>query len=96
MSESDPHNSSPEPDLLESLPAMTLDEWLEKLRRADRAFYNIMAIEVWSIAKTMDGLIPGFWNCFMTNRRSAVKQFVAQKRLQYPPSDASASPPDGD
>lgn len=74
--------SSQEPDLIESLPAMTLDEWLEKLRRADRSFYNIMAMEVWSIAKTMDDMIPGFWNRFMINRRLAMKQFVEKKHLQ--------------
>ena len=41
---------SSEQNSIESLPAMTLEQWLEKLRRSDRAFHNIMAIEVWSIA----------------------------------------------
>ncbi|KAM3095406.1 hypothetical protein ACKFKG_13870 [Phormidesmis sp. 146-35] len=78
---------TPDPqDSLESLPAMTLDEWLDKLRRADRAFYNIMAMEVWSIAKTMDGIIPGFWSRFMTNRRIAMKQFIEKSRIQHPGS----------
>lgn len=67
---------------------MTLEQWLEKLRRSDRAFYNIMAIEVWSIAKTMDSLIPGFWGRFMTNRRLAMKQFIEQQRSQHSTSEA--------
>jgi hypothetical protein len=66
---------------------MTLDEWLDKLRRADRAFYNIMAMEVWSIAKTMDCMIPGFWNRFMSNRRIAMKQFIEKSRLQHSTSE---------
>ncbi len=61
MSESKPPSESPQ-ELIESLPAITLDQWLEKLRRSNRAFYNIMAMEVWSIAKTMDDLVPGFWD----------------------------------
>ncbi|MCL6435438.1 MAG: hypothetical protein K6T90_14745 [Leptolyngbyaceae cyanobacterium HOT.MB2.61] len=61
---------------------MHIDQWIENLRRADRSFYNMMALEVWSIAKTMDGLLPGFWNRFMTNRQVALKQFIQQKNLQ--------------
>ena len=95
-------SQSQEQKLIESLPAMTLEQWLEKLRRADRAFYNIMAMEVWSIAKTMDDLIPGFWGRFMTNRHLAMKQFIEQRRLQRskpemnqppaPPSKSSLNP----
>lgn len=91
MSEPEPPSESPQ-KLIESLPAMTLEQWLEKLRRADRAFYNIMAIEVWSIAKTMDGLIPGFWGRFMINRRLAMRQFVEQRRLEHPPSETAVPP----
>ncbi len=92
MSEPKPSSESPEQNLIESLPAMTLEQWLEKLRRSDRAFYNIMAIEVWSIAKTMDGLIPGFWGRFMTNRRLAMKQFVEHRRLEQPTSETPTPP----
>ena len=91
MSESKPPSESPQ-ELIESLPAMTLDQWLEELRRSDRAFYNIMAMEVWSIAKTMDGLIPEFWGRFMTNRRLAMRQFVEQRRLEHPPSETAVPP----
>ena len=97
-----PEPQSPEQKLIESLPAMTLEQWLEKLRRADRAFYNIMAMEVWSIAKTMDDLLPGFWGRFMTNRHLAMKQFIEQRRLQHskpemtqppaPPAESSLNP----
>jgi hypothetical protein len=64
----------------ESRPPISIEQWIENLKCADRAFYNQQALEVWSIAKTMDGLIPGFWNRFMTNRQIALKQFMQQKR----------------
>jgi hypothetical protein len=66
----------------ESLQSIKIDQWIENLQRADRSFYNMMALEVWSIAKTMDGLIPGFWSRFMTNRQIALKQFMQQKTIQ--------------
>ncbi|MBF2028443.1 MAG: hypothetical protein IGS48_17030 [Oscillatoriales cyanobacterium C42_A2020_001] len=56
--------------------------WLEQLRRSDRSLYNLMALEVWSIAQTMDGLIPGFWSRFMENRQIALKEFVEQRKKQ--------------
>ncbi len=59
---------------------MSIEQWLASLRRTDRAFYNMMAMEVWSIAKTMDTLIPGFWSRFMENRQAAVKKFVHDRR----------------
>jgi len=78
--------SSSDPELK---PSMDLDQWLETLRRADHSFYNLMALEVWSIAKTMDTLIPGFWNRFMKNRQLALKQFMEQK--QTPHEDSTTS-----
>jgi hypothetical protein len=59
---------------------MSVEQWLESLRRTDRTFYNMMAMEVWSIAKSMDSLIPGFWSRFMENRQTAVKKFVRDRR----------------
>lgn len=72
---------------------MDIDQWLENLRRADRSFYNLMALEVWSIAKTMDRLLPGFWSRFMSNRQVALKQFVQQKRASSGAAEATAPPP---
>jgi hypothetical protein len=59
---------------------MNVEQWLESLRRNDRTFYNMMAMEVWSIAKSMDKLLPGFWSRFMENRQVAVKNFVRDRR----------------
>lgn len=78
-SDFDEHNPSPPEESQERLSEMDIDQWLETLRRSDRSFYNIMALEVWSIAKTMDGLLPGFWSRFMANRRLSLQQFMQQK-----------------
>jgi hypothetical protein len=84
-----PESASPPP------PAMSLEEWVQKLKSADRAFYNIMAMEVWSIAKSMDSLVPGFWAKFMENRRSAMQKFVVRKKTSSDQAKAAAqSPPD--
>jgi hypothetical protein len=82
MSHPPSKNSIPEKDLLESAPHMDINQWLERLRSADRSLYNLMALEVWSIAQTMDNLIPGFWNRFMENRQTALKQFVIQRQKE--------------
>jgi hypothetical protein len=73
-------------------PAMTIEEWVQKLKSADRAFYNIMAMEVWSIAKSMDSLVPGFWAKFMENRRSAMQKFVVRKKASSDQAKAAAAP----
>jgi hypothetical protein len=93
MSDSQPHESEPLPDeeeILELLSEMDIDQWIETLRRSDRSLYNMMALEVWSIAKTMDGLIPGFWTRFMANRQVSLQQFIQQRKAQQ---DQSAPPP---
>lgn len=69
-------------------------QWLERLRRSDRSLYNLMALEVWSIAQTMDGLIPGFWNRFMENRQIALKEFVEQRKRQQPSEEESPEQPE--
>ncbi|WP_242072538.1 hypothetical protein [Microcoleus sp. FACHB-68] len=88
----------PEPPPLadepESSSVLNFEQWIEALKSSDRLFYNMMAIEVWSIAKTMDTLFPGFWNRFMTNRRFALQEFIKQKKAAQ--SQAMPSPPDGE
>lgn len=69
-----------EPAGSDSVSQMSVEQWLESLRRTDRTFYNMIAMEVWSIAKSMDTLIPGFWSKFMQNRQLAVHNFVVKRR----------------
>jgi hypothetical protein len=67
-------------DSLPAASAMSIEDWVDKLRCSDRAFYNIMAMEVWSLAKSMDTIEPGFWSRFMVNRRDAMQDFVERRR----------------
>ena len=64
-----------------------LQQRVEELQRADRSLYNLMGMEVWAIAKTMDDIYPGFWHQFMENRRLAVKQFMQQQKQAHRSQD---------
>lgn len=64
-----------------------LQQRLEELQQADRSLYNLMGMEVWAIAKTMDDIYPGFWHQFMENRRLAVKQFMQQQKQAHRSED---------
>jgi hypothetical protein len=68
-----------------------MQAWIEALKRADRHLFNLMAMEAWSIAKTMDDIFPGFWHRFMTNRRLAMQQFQQMKKKQGSPSITGVS-----
>lgn len=53
-------------------------EQLSLLKKEDETLYNILAVDVWALAKTMDEFQPGFWSAFMTNREKALKGFIAE------------------
>lgn len=50
---------------------------INSLRKEDERLYNILAVDVWALAKTMDEFQPGFWTAFMKNREKALKKFMA-------------------
>lgn len=51
-------------------------EQLNSLRKEDEMLYNILAVDIWALAKTMDEFQPGFWAAFMKNREQALKRFI--------------------
>jgi hypothetical protein len=53
-------------------------EQLDTLKQEDETLYNILAVDVWALAKTMDEFQPGFWSAFMKNREKALKRFIAE------------------
>lgn len=53
-------------------------EQLKSLQREDETLYNILAVDVWALAKTMDEFQPGFWSAFMKNRDKALKRFITE------------------
>ncbi|MDJ0555372.1 MAG: hypothetical protein QNJ68_13205 [Microcoleaceae cyanobacterium MO_207.B10] len=50
---------------------------INSLKQEDERLYNILAVDVWALAKTMDEFQPGFWAAFMKNRDKALKKFMA-------------------
>jgi hypothetical protein len=54
----------------------SLLEKLDSLKREDEMLYNILAVDIWALAKTMDEFQPGFWAAFMKNREQALKRFI--------------------
>jgi len=53
-------------------------EQLAALKREDETLYNILSVDVWALAKTMDEFQPGFWSAFMKNREKALKRFITE------------------
>ncbi|MEG4454030.1 hypothetical protein [Microcoleus sp. N9_A1] len=75
----------PDPKLL---PAVEIDEILTSIQQSHSFYYKVMNLEVWALVETLDGLFPGAWGHFMTNRQLAVKQFLERDRVPNSPVDA--------
>lgn len=56
----------------------SLLEQINSLKREDEMLHNILAVDVWALAKTMDEYQPGFWAAFMQNRDRALKRFISE------------------
>ncbi len=63
--------------ILEDRDDEVLDQ-INSLRREDETLYNILAVDVWALAKTMDEFQPGFWSEFMKNREQALRRFMSE------------------
>ncbi|HIK27627.1 MAG: hypothetical protein N3E45_02655 [Oscillatoriaceae bacterium SKW80] len=68
-----------------------LIEEIKSLKREDEMLYNILAIDIWALAKTMDEFQPGFWAAFMKNREKALKHFLAEM-IKNKPADKKRPP----
>ncbi|MGE5656519.1 MAG: hypothetical protein ACM37W_07885 [Actinomycetota bacterium] len=66
-------------------------EQINSLKREDERLYNILAVDVWALAKTMDEYQPGFWAAFMKNREKALKRFLAEM-IKSKPTDTKRPP----
>ena len=64
---------------------------INSLRREDETLYNILAVDVWALAKTMDEFQPGFWSEFMKNREQSLRRFMSEI-VKSKPSDLSRPP----
>ncbi|AFY67821.1 hypothetical protein [Geitlerinema sp. PCC 7407] len=66
-------------------------EQINSLKREDEMLYNILAVDVWALAKTMDEFQPGFWTAFMKNREKALKRFITEV-MKNKPTDLKRPP----
>jgi len=64
---------------------------INSLRREDETLYNILAVDVWALAKTMDEFQPGFWSEFMKNREQALRRFTSEI-VKSKPTDLKRPP----
>lgn len=64
---------------------------LKTLKQEDETLYNILAVDVWALAKTMDDFQPGFWSAFMKNREKALKRFISEV-IKNKPADPKRPP----
>jgi len=68
----------------------SLLEQINLLKREDEMLYNILAVDIWALAKTMDEVQPGFWTAFMKNREQALKRFMDEVKSK--PADVKRPP----
>jgi hypothetical protein len=59
---------------------------IAKLQHSHALRYKLINLEMWALAGTMDDFLPGFWSRFLTNRRTALEQFLKNKRSHGSPS----------
>lgn len=69
----------------------SLLEQLNSLKKEDEMLYNILAVDIWALAKTMDEFQPGFWAAFMKNRERALKRFIDEV-MKTKPADIKRPP----
>jgi hypothetical protein len=70
----------------------TLLAKLDSLRREDETLNNILAVDVWALAKTMDEFQPGFWSEFMKTRERALRRFMSEVVVKSKPKDLRRQP----
>ncbi len=76
-------------------PAIEIDEMLASIQHSHSYYYKMMNIEVWALVETLDGVFPGAWGEFMTNRQVALKHFLQRDRdpnCAVDPNDADKAP----
>jgi hypothetical protein len=75
------HPNSPDPTLPTDI---DIEQWIEKLQHSHHLRSQMMSLNAWTLAETMDLFLPGFWHRFMTNRQTALQQFLGLMLLRVP------------
>lgn len=62
-----------------------IKQQIAQLQHSHQRRSKMVNLEFWALAVTMDHFLPGFWSCFIANRRTGVQEFIKNKRsLQHP------------
>ncbi len=69
----------------------SVTDQIELLKKEDETLYNILAVDVWALAKTAEEFRPGFWVVFMKNWEKALKRFMSEV-VQKKPADLRRPP----
>lgn len=69
----------------------TLRRDMNALGKKYENIYNILAVDVWALAQTMDEAESGFWAKFMGNRERACKRLLETIR-QVRPTNSKRPP----
>lgn len=69
------------PTNLNSPTLAEIKQLIAQLQRSHHQRSKLANLEFWALAVTMDGFLPGFWSRFLANRRTAVQEFIKNKRL---------------
>lgn len=81
MPQSEPdHSDEPTFTDLNTPAAAEIEQLITNLQHSHDLRYQLINLETWALASTMDRFLPGFWSRFLANRRIALKQFLQQKR----------------
>jgi hypothetical protein len=65
---------------LNSPASVEIKQLIAKLQHSHDLRYQMINLETWALAETMDHFLPGFWSRFLENRRLSLKQFLERKR----------------
>lgn len=63
-------------------PTLTeINQLIAQLQGSHRQRSKLVNLEFGALVVTMDGFLPGFWSRFLANRRTALQEFIKNKRL---------------
>ncbi|MEW5856974.1 MAG: hypothetical protein AB1861_06285 [Cyanobacteriota bacterium] len=80
---------------LNSPASAEIKQLIDSLEESHRLRSKMVNLETWALAETMDHFLPGFWSRFLENRRTALKQFLEQKRAAKSQVATNAQSPEG-
>ena len=74
-----------------SLKHRRIQRQLNALKEQDETLHNVLAVDIWALAKTIDEFQPGFWAEFMKTRDKALRRFL-QETLKSDPTVTKRHP----